>query len=94
MKMLDIPTFRAYAKISDYIYKNFPEGASCDKILDLIGLEFNLMTPLAVDRHYKNMVQAGLLISSVTVMKGKKIDWDELEKRLKGKLEEMVEQNG
>ena len=90
---VDIPTFRIYAKISDYIYNNFSdETVSQEKLREIIGTEFNIMSASAIERHFQNMVMAKFIHATVSGMKATKINWTEFEDKIRRKTREIAEE--
>lgn len=73
---VDTSTFRKYAQISDHIADNFENGTAVEeKVRELIGAKFGILTKTTIEGHFSNMVKAHFLTAGVSGMRAKKINW-------------------
>jgi len=90
--MVSITEFRSYAKIASNVCDNFSDGiASQEKLRELIGAEFNLLSPPAIEKHLQNMVMGRFFTASISGMKAAPINWVYLENKLQQKAKELAE---
>ena len=88
--MVDIETFRKYAKISSEVYNNFENGtASLEKIRDTIGIEFGLVSKPAIERHFRQMIDGKFFTTCLSGMKATAINWVVFEEMLARKTKEL-----
>ena len=90
VKMVDIETFRKYAKISNEIYNSTEDGISSpDKIRTAIGTEFDIVSKPAIDRHFHQMIDGKFLTTCLAGMKATQINWVVFEEMLNRKAKEL-----
>ena len=88
--MVSIEDFRKYAKISQEICNNFEKGvAPPQKIRDTIGVEFNIVSKPAIDRHFRQMIDGKFFTTCLSGMKATAINWVVFEEMLKRKAKEL-----
>lgn len=90
---VDTETFRRYAKIVQHIHDNFDGGISEERLRELIGVEFDIISPSPIERHFRNIIQARLITAGTNGMRATVIDWVEFEEKLKIKERELAEKN-
>lgn len=88
---IDIETFKTYAKINSYVWGNHEGSISQERLRELIGVEFSIMSSQAVERHFQNMIMAGFFLAGTNTMKAVKINWVEFEEKLKRKSTELAQ---
>jgi len=82
---VDIDTFRRYGKITQYVLDKHDGNITIEKLKELIGVEFDLLGIMSIERHYRNMILANFVVATVSGVRATKIDWFEFEEKIKKK---------
>lgn len=91
---LDVETFKKYGAINRYVQNKTGGKITDEKLRALIGVEFNIMDEIAVERHFQNLILANFFYAGISGMVAAKIDWLEFDEKLKQKAKEFAELGG